>query len=87
MSIDIRYTSQFVRAYSRLDVDLKAEVKEKIGLFKEPSNHEMLKVHKLHGRLKDSHSFSVNYKYRIVFRYIGKDSVAIISVGNHEVYK
>ena len=30
---------------------------------------------------------SVNYKYRIVFSYISKDTVSLLSVGDHDVYK
>lgn len=87
MSLTVKYTSRFIRQYEKSDVDLKEEVRGKIELFRDRGNHKMLKVHKLHGRLKNRYSFSVNYKFRIVFRYIGKDTAAMLAVGDHDVYK
>ena len=63
----ISYKATFVRQYNKLDESLQEEVLEKIELFKNKENHTSLKVHKLHGRLKENFSFSVNYKFRIVF--------------------
>lgn len=81
------YAPEFVRLYEKLDPALKEEVKEKIVLFKDRSNHKTLKVHKLHGRLRGRQSFSVNYKFRIVFEYISKDVAVLKTIGDHDVYK
>ena len=69
-----------------LPVDLQKEVQEKVNLFREPENHQMLKTHKLKGSLKDFFSFSVNYKTRVVFEQ-GKDGATLHAVGDHDVYK
>ena len=47
----------------------------------------MLKVHKLNGKFEDYSSFSVNYKFRIVFRYISKNEVLFTDMGDHDIYK
>lgn len=48
--------------------------------------HSFLKTHKLKGHLGGRFSFSVNYAYRIVFRYDSKNAVVLLSVGTHAVY-
>ncbi len=87
MSIDVSYAPEFVRLYGRIELVLQDEIKEKITLFKDRSNHKTLNVHKLHGRLRGRYSFSVNYKYRIIFEYLNKTSVALITIGTHDIYK
>ena len=85
----LNYAPNFVRSFNSLETDLQEEVLEKVELFKDSKNHKQLKVHKLKGRLKDRYSFSINYKTRIVFRYISKNKkeIAFIAIGNHDVYK
>ena len=87
MTITVRFMPEFIRSYSRLEKDLQIEVEEKIGLFKKCSNHTRLKVHKLHGRLNGSLSFSVNYKYRVVFEYADSKTIILKTVGDHDIYK
>ncbi|MBI3274218.1 MAG: type II toxin-antitoxin system RelE/ParE family toxin [Candidatus Colwellbacteria bacterium] len=83
----ILFKPAFIRQYKNLDSQLKEEVKEKIDLFKNPKKHKQLKVHKLTGRLSSRYSFSVNYKFRIVFSYASKNSVVLLAIGDHNIYK
>ena len=69
-----------------IEKKLQDEVIEKIELFKNPENHQQLKVHKLHGQFKNCYSFSVNYKYRVLFSYVNATEVNILAVGDHDVY-
>lgn len=87
--MEVAYTPSFIRQLGTLSPELKEEVLEKIELFREPINHQQLKVHKLTGRLKGRYSFSVNYKTRIVFRYLKtKPKEALLTaIGDHDVYK
>jgi len=71
----------------KLPNNLQTEISEKIKVFKDRKNHENLKIHKLHGQLKNFWSFSVNYKYRIIFEYVSKNKVALLMVGDHDVYE
>ncbi len=84
--IDVVYKPSFVRQYRKLPNALREEVGSKIAVFKEDPSHPFLKTHKLKGRLKGCYSFSVNYEYRIVFVYESKKRVALLAVGNHDVY-
>lgn len=84
--LEINYKASFVRLFDELEIALQEEILEKISLFRNKRNHKNLKVHKLHGVLKNCYSFSVNYKIRVVFEYLSKEKVALLAVGDHEIY-
>jgi len=85
--MQLQYAPKFLKQLKKLEPALQKEVLAKIELFKDRKNHKMLEVHKLKGRLTGSYSFSVNYKYRIVFDYISRDETALLAMGDHYVYK
>ena len=84
--IKVDYSIGFLRMYAKLHPALKAEVGEKIVLLNDNENHKALKVHKLHGKLKNKYSFSVNYRVRIIFEYITKERIVLHTIGNHDIY-
>lgn len=86
----IVYSPKFAKKLNSFEFALQEEVIEKIELFKDVKNHKQLKVHKLHGCLKNKYGFSVNYQTRIVFQYLPKKSkreVVFLAIGDHNVYK
>lgn len=85
--LKVSYTHAFIRQLKKLEPVLIAEVVEKVELFKNPTNHQMLKVHKLHGIFSGAFAFSVNYKIRIVFEYRSKNEAILTAVGAHDIYK
>ena len=85
--IKIIYAPSFGREFIKLGKHLQEEAFEKIKSFQDPKNHKQLKVHKLHGHLKNRYSFTVNYQYRIVFNFLSKNEAVFLSVGDHDVYK
>jgi len=86
--IAVQFKPSFVRALKKLEPLLQDEAIEKIEYFKDPRNHKQLRVHPLKGRLKGRYSFSVNYRYRIVFSYLNREKtgVVLLSIGDHTVY-
>jgi plasmid maintenance system killer protein len=86
--MEVAYAPSFVRKYKGLPDFLKQEIREKIGMFQDETNHRQLKVHKLGGSLKGQYSFSVNYQMRIVFVYTDETPrrAIIIAIGDHDVY-
>lgn len=85
--IIVSYKPSFIKKVRHLDQELYEEVLDKIELFKDVRNHSLLKVHKLHEHFKDCYSFSVDYRIRILFQYESKNEVALLSVGDHDVYR
>ena len=84
--LSVSFKPSFIRKLNGLDDTLRKEAVEKINLLKDIRNRRLLKVHKLHGPLAGLFSFSVNYKTRIVFEYVSKNEVALLSIGDHEIY-
>lgn len=85
--ITVVYRPVFLRQYDKLPQELQEEAKEKIEIFRGNPRHPSLKAHKLKGKLRGSCSFSVNYKYRIIYEYESKSRVALLAVGDHDVYR
>ena len=87
--LEVRYKPSFLREFKKLETALQEEVREKLILFASPKNHTTLHVHKLHGLLTGRWSFSVNYRYRIVFTYEDKKKsiVVLLAIGDHKVYQ
>lgn len=82
----IYYRPSFVRQYANFETSLQEEIKEKIELFRSGKNHKSLKIHKLKGKLAKHYSFSVNYRYRIVFIYQSSSEAVLLVIGDHDVY-
>ena len=85
--IEIEYAPAFLRQFKKLPNDLQEEASEKITLFKGRNNHSRLKVHKLKGDLVGKWSFSVNYSYRIVFKWLADNIAGLVAIGDHDIYK
>ena len=81
------YAPIFVRQFKKLTPALQEEVLEKIEMFRDISNHKKLHVHKLNGRFKGRYSFSINYSFRLVFSYASKNTVNMLAIGDHDIYK
>lgn len=87
MSVEVLYKPSFLRQLKKLPQELQDEAIDKIGLFCDLKNHETLRVHKLKGPLAGFLSFSVNYRYRIVFVWEERNkSAALLAIGDHTVY-
>lgn len=83
----VRYKPAFVRQFKKLIPALQQEAYEKIKIFTKDPNTATLRTHKLQGRLQACYSFSVNYKYRIVFAYEDPHTAVLLAVGDHSVYE
>ena len=85
--INLIYAPIFVRQLKKLELALQNEVLEKIDYFKNKENHKIIKVHKLHGKFSECFSFSVNYRTRIIFKYLTEDEITLLFVGDHDLYR
>ena len=83
----ILYEPHFERAYKKLTPDLKTAFMERLPIFKRDCFDVRLKTHKLSGKLKDKWSFSLNYSYRVLFKFLKPGQVGFIDVGDHNIYQ
>lgn len=85
--MDIIYSQKFAKDYKKLPSDVKNIAENSFLLFKKNPFDPKLKVHKLKGKFKGLYSFSVGYKYRIIFEFSkNKKIVYFHIVGKHDIY-
>lgn len=63
------------------------KLKERLIIFRNNPFDSRLKTHKLKGRLKNYWVFSVSYSDRLLFRFLNRDKVFFIDIGDHSIYK
>lgn len=85
--MEIEYSSNFKKAYRKLSIHIQKKAEQKEILFRHNPFSPQLKTHKLHGRLKEFYSLSVDVKCRIVFKLITAHKAVFLDVGDHGVYK
>ena len=85
--MEIEYSSHFTMAYERLSLRVQRFAEKKELIFKDNPFDLRLKTHKLHGKLKSFYSFSINSKIRIVFKFINREKVVFLDVGDHNIYR
>jgi len=83
---NIYYSSHFEKAFKALPSGVGGQAIEKEKIFREDCFDKRLKTHKLKGELGNYWAFSINYSYRILFEFSGKDEVGFIDVGTHSIY-
>jgi len=65
----IYYSPKFAREFSSLPKKVKFVAEQQEALFRQDPFNPKLKTHKLKGKLKGFLSFSIAYKYRIIFEF------------------
>lgn len=85
--MEVIYTNKFLKLYKKIPVKIKLLAEKKESVFRNNPNDVRLKTHALSGELDGRYSFSVNYQYRIVFRYSDNENIYFLAIGTHEIYK
>ena len=86
--MEIIYSSKFAREYKKLPREVKTLAEKQEQIFRKDPFDQQLKTHKLKGRFKGLLSFSIGYKYRIIFEFgPHKNTVYFHSVGDHDTYQ
>ena len=80
------YTARFLRSLKRYEDGVQDDIIGAIKLFETGKNNKILKLHKLHGKFKTYHAFSVNFSYRVIIK-ISKQSIYYVDVGTHDIYQ
>lgn len=84
--MNIYYHPRFKESYKKLPLSLKKKTELLEGDFRKNPFDIKFKTHKLHGKLKNQWSFSINREYRILFEF-DKDDIIFLDIGNHKLYK
>lgn len=87
MHLFILYAPEFKRDYKKLPSDIQILLKDRGRLFEENPFHPLLKTHKLSGPLKGTWSFSVDFRNRVLFQFLGDHEVVLLRVGDHSIYR
>ena len=86
--MEIIYSPKFGREYKKLSKNIKGMAEQQETLFRDNPFDPKLKTHKLKGKLEGFLSFSIGYKYRIIFEFSKDKNIAYFhSVGNHDIYQ
>ena len=83
----IEYSTNFVKQFRKLNPQLQKQAIKAEKLFKKDPFAPKLKTHKLTGKLKSLWAFSINYKDRVIFEFMGKGKVLFYKIGSHDIYK
>jgi len=84
----INHYNKKVKKILKKHPELIGKYKKTIKLLEKNYQDPSLKLHKLHGKLKDFHSVSVNYEFRIILILkIIADKIILIDIETHyEMY-
>lgn len=86
--MDIVYSTKFSREYKKLSKNIKDTAEQQEKIFRANPFDQRLKTHKLNGKFSEFLSFSVGYKYRIIFEFSKDKKTAYFhSVGDHDIYQ
>lgn len=84
--MEVLFTARFLRSYNKLPLAVQDDVVHAVEEFRQKENHGVLKLHKLHGKMKKYHAFSANFSYRIIIK-IEKNTAYCMDVGDHSIYE
>jgi len=80
-------TPRFKRSFRALPRTIQKRVAQREGLFGGNPFDPRLDTHQLKGRLKGLWSYSVDFRYRVLFRFIDGDAVIYYDIGDHSIYR
>lgn len=88
MKIDrIHISSGFKKSYDSLPHKIQSLANKKDVWFRNNPFDTRLKTHKLKGELAEFWAYSINYQYRILFRFLSNNEIIYYDVGTHEIYR
>lgn len=83
----ISYSNKFKKQYKKLPNIIQNKFKERVNLFLINQNSEILRIHKLQGRLDDLYSLNVTGDVRAIFDRVSEEKIEFVAIGSHsELY-
>ncbi len=79
---------EFDKDYALLPKSIQRKAEKQEGIFKDNPFHPSLHTEKLSPKSREVWSFRVDRRYRVLFRFLGKDKVLLVAIGPHDwIYK
>ena len=83
----ISKSKQFEKQYRKLPTKQREKFAERLRLYPENKNHELLHVHSLSGAYKGLWSFKVSAAIRVIFDDSYPQVLLLVAIGSHsELY-
>lgn len=82
----IDFSTRYLRSLKKLPEDIRQKAYEKETVFRQNPFDARLKTHKLSGRFYGYWAYSVDYKNRVIFRFINGDKALFFDIGPHPIY-
>ena len=85
--LKIHLSSGFEKSFHKLPGRIQDLATRKDKWFRRDAFDQRLRTHKLKGSLEGHCAYSVNFQYRVLFRFINDHEVIYYDIGTHEIYK
>jgi len=79
----IEYSTKYLKLFKKLAPHIREKAREKERWFRYNPFDPKLETHKLHGKFKEYWSYSVDYKNRVIFRFLNGNSAIFLYIGPH----
>ena len=83
----INVSPRFKRAYKKLPIHIQTNFDKQIAIFMQNPDHPSLKTHKLRGKFQECLAFRLRDGYRVLFEFSEPNTVNLLDVGQHNIYK
>ena len=83
----IHYTPHFLRSLQKLSPSVQKLAQEKEEWFRHNPFDPRLHTHPLKGKLAGAWAYSVNYEYRVLFRFLKSNEDIYYDIDNHDIYR
>lgn len=85
--MEIYYSVDFKKQFKKLPQRIQRLALAKEPMFRINPFNPSLRTHKISGKLQGIWSFSLDYKHRVLFRFLPDKTIIFISVGDHSIYR
>lgn len=83
----VNLSPRFKRSYKKLPRHIQTDFDKKIETFITSPNDPSLQTHKLKGELRECLAFRLKDGFRVLFEFLDPETVDLLDVGSHDIYK
>lgn len=83
----VNLSPRFKRSYKKVPQHIQKDFDKKIAVFIKNPYHPSLKTHKLKGKLQECLAFYLKDGNRVLFEFAGPETVDLLDIGPHDIYR